>query len=175
MSSWTIWLATGLAVSGVIYAVYSVFAKKPIGLYISAVFHIVLGILSLFSISFAIGLYVLSLAIVELIAGIILNDSVIIKKTIHITNIILLVGLLALGFFCVLRIAFCSSTRSLHIRTHTYYAYLRYMGDRLLPANKTINYKKLCNYFGCFLNNSGIELLLWLLRHYVFRILLRIE
>ncbi|WP_117148951.1 hypothetical protein [Paraliobacillus zengyii] len=43
----------------------------------------------------------LVLAVLEMIVGIILNNSRIIRKVIHITNFILLVILLVLGFFSV--------------------------------------------------------------------------
>jgi hypothetical protein len=66
MISWVSWIAVGLIVAVLIYAIFSVYLKKPIGLYIAAAFHIILGILSLPSI----GLYVLGLAILEIIVGI---------------------------------------------------------------------------------------------------------
>ncbi|MYL58249.1 hypothetical protein GLW20_12105 [Virgibacillus halodenitrificans] len=99
MTSWASWIVVGLIVAVLIYGIYSVFSKKSMGLYISAVMHFVLGALSLILIDFLFGLYVLGLVILELIIGILLNDSRITRKTIHITNIILLVGLLVLGFF----------------------------------------------------------------------------
>jgi len=66
MTSWISWLYVGLMIVVLLYALFSVFLKKPIGLYIAAAFHIVLGILSLPSI----GLYVLGLAMLEIIVGI---------------------------------------------------------------------------------------------------------
>ncbi|RKQ28343.1 hypothetical protein [Oceanobacillus halophilus] len=66
MTSWVSWITVGLIVAVLIYAFFSLYLKKPIGLYIAAAFHIVLGILSLPSI----GLYVLGLAILEIIVGI---------------------------------------------------------------------------------------------------------
>ncbi|MDC3414764.1 hypothetical protein [Terrihalobacillus insolitus] len=66
MTSWVSWIAVGLMVAVLLYAIFSVFLWKPIGLYIASAFHIVLGILSLPSI----GLYVLGLAILEIIVGI---------------------------------------------------------------------------------------------------------
>ncbi|WP_373893204.1 hypothetical protein [Virgibacillus sp. CBA3643] len=69
MTSWITWLVVGLMVAVLLYAIFSVFLKKPIGLYIASAFHIVLGILSLPSI----GLYVLGLAILELIVGIVMT------------------------------------------------------------------------------------------------------
>ncbi|UFU00122.1 hypothetical protein KO561_03925 [Radiobacillus kanasensis] len=98
MTSWTVWIA-GISVVGLVYAIYSVFSKKTIGLYISAVVHFVLGVFLLFFIDFLIGICVLGLVILEIITGIMLKDSRIIRKTIHITNIMLLAGLLVVGFF----------------------------------------------------------------------------
>jgi len=46
-TDWTSYVAVGLMVAILLYEIFSVFLKKPIGLYIAAVFHIVLGILSL--------------------------------------------------------------------------------------------------------------------------------
>ncbi|MFD2762216.1 hypothetical protein [Lentibacillus juripiscarius] len=66
MASWVSWITVGLIVAVLIYAILSVYLKKPTGLYIAAAFHIVLGILSLPSI----GLYVLGFAILEVIVGI---------------------------------------------------------------------------------------------------------
>ncbi|WP_219914642.1 hypothetical protein, partial [Thalassobacillus sp. CUG 92003] len=65
----TTWIVIGIILAGVVYAIYSVIAKKPLGLYISMVIHFVLGILSLPSI----GLYVLGLALLELIIGIVMT------------------------------------------------------------------------------------------------------
>ncbi|HLS66277.1 MAG TPA: hypothetical protein VK029_04695 [Pseudogracilibacillus sp.] len=48
------------------YAIFSIYLRKPVGLFIAAILHVVLGILSLPSI----GLYILGLAALELIAGI---------------------------------------------------------------------------------------------------------
>lgn len=69
MTTWISWLSVGLMVAVLLYAIFSVFLKKPLGLYIATAFHIVLGVLSLPSI----GLYVLGLAIIELIVGIIMT------------------------------------------------------------------------------------------------------
>lgn len=69
MTSWISWAFIGLIGTVLLYAIFSVFLKKPVGLYIAAAFHIVLGILSLPSI----GLYVLGLAIIECIVGIIMT------------------------------------------------------------------------------------------------------
>lgn len=66
MTSWISWVAVGLMVAVLLYAIFSVFLRKPLGLYIAAAFHLILGILSLPSI----GLYVLGLAIFEIIVGI---------------------------------------------------------------------------------------------------------
>ncbi|HLR27016.1 MAG TPA: hypothetical protein VK112_14215 [Fodinibius sp.] len=66
MTSWISWVAVGLMVAVLLYAILSIFLKKPSGLYIATALHIVLGILSLPSI----GLFVLGLAIIELIIGI---------------------------------------------------------------------------------------------------------
>jgi len=69
MTSCFSWLYVGLMIVVLLYALFSVFLKKPIGLYIAAAFHIVLGILSLPSI----GLYVLGLAMLEIIVGIMIT------------------------------------------------------------------------------------------------------
>lgn len=69
MTSWISWLAVGLMIAVLIYAILSVYLKKPTGLFIAAAFHIALGILSLPSI----GLYVLGFAILELIVGFIMT------------------------------------------------------------------------------------------------------
>ncbi len=69
MTSWISWIAVGLVVAVLLYAVFSVLFKKPVGLFIATAFHIVLGVISLPSI----GLVVLGLAIIELIAGIIMT------------------------------------------------------------------------------------------------------
>lgn len=50
------------------YAVFSIYLKKSLGLFIAAVFHIILGFISLPSI----GLYVIGFAIIEVIIGILL-------------------------------------------------------------------------------------------------------
>ncbi|QDI90826.1 hypothetical protein EPH95_06255 [Salicibibacter halophilus] len=71
MTSWTAWLVVVLAVAGLVYAIYSVTTKKSLGLYISAVVHMILGVITLPSI----GLIILGLAILELIGGIILTLS----------------------------------------------------------------------------------------------------
>jgi len=66
MTSWISWVTVGLIVAVLLYAIFSIFLKKPVGLYIAMAFHILLGVLSLPSI----GLYVIGLAIIELIVGI---------------------------------------------------------------------------------------------------------
>lgn len=119
MTSWVAGIVVGLIAAGFIYAIYSVFAKKSIGLYISAVVHIVAGVLSLVLIDFLIGVCVLGLAFLELIIGIILNDSRITRKVIHITNIILLVGLLVLGFFWFFGLHFVPQ-QDPYLAEHTY-------------------------------------------------------
>ncbi|TRM10779.1 hypothetical protein FH966_03075 [Lentibacillus cibarius] len=68
-TDWVSYVAVGLMVAVLIYAVFSIYLKKPLGLFIAMGFHIVLGILSLPSI----GLYVLGVAIIELIIGIIMT------------------------------------------------------------------------------------------------------
>ncbi|KAB8126012.1 hypothetical protein F9U64_20995 [Gracilibacillus oryzae] len=98
MPTLIIWIVAGISWVGLGYAVYSLFAKKSTGLYISAVVHIV-GFLSVFLIDTLIGVCILGLAFLELITGIILSKSRTLRKTIHITNIILLAGLLVVGFF----------------------------------------------------------------------------
>jgi len=65
MASWTVWIVPGVFGN----AIYSLVAKKPVGLYTSALIHIVLGIWLLSSI----GLYVLGLAVLEIIAAVIMN------------------------------------------------------------------------------------------------------
>ena len=67
MTSWIFYV--GLIVAVLLYAIFSVYLKKPIGLYMATAFHIVLGILSLPSI----GLYVIGLAVLELVVGIIMS------------------------------------------------------------------------------------------------------
>jgi len=66
MTSWISWVTVGLMGAVLLYAIFSIFLKKTVGLYIATAFHILLGILSLPSI----GLYVLGLSIIELIVGI---------------------------------------------------------------------------------------------------------
>lgn len=66
MTSWVSLIVVGLIVAVLLYAIFSVLLRKPIGLYIASAFHIALGILSLPSI----GLYVLGLAIIEIFLGI---------------------------------------------------------------------------------------------------------
>ncbi len=51
-----------------IYAIFSVYLKKSLGLFIAAFFHVILGIASLPSI----GLYVIGIAIIEIIFGIVM-------------------------------------------------------------------------------------------------------
>ncbi len=65
-------------VAVLIYSVFSIYLKKTLGLYIAMAFHIVLGILSLPSI----GLYVLGLAIIELVIGIIMTVKISSKKNV---------------------------------------------------------------------------------------------
>lgn len=77
MTSWISWVAVGLMVAVLLYAIFSIFLRKPLGLYIATAFHIVLGVLSLPSI----GLYVLGLAILELIVGIIMTVKLRGKRT----------------------------------------------------------------------------------------------
>jgi len=77
MTSWISWVAVGLMMSVLFYAIFSIFLKKPLGLYIAATFHIILGLLSLPSI----GLYVLGLAVIELIIGIIMAVKLRSKQT----------------------------------------------------------------------------------------------
>lgn len=69
MTSWTTWVVAGVMIAVLLYAIFSVLLKKPIGLFIATIFHIVLGVLSLPSI----GLYVLGLAVIELTTGIIMT------------------------------------------------------------------------------------------------------
>ncbi|WP_240377933.1 hypothetical protein [Bacillus piscicola] len=68
MTSAMSWIVVGLMIAVLFYAIFSIYLKKPAGLYIAAAFHIVLGILSLPSI----GLYVFGLAVLEIITGIIM-------------------------------------------------------------------------------------------------------
>src|SRR5699024_9114067 len=65
MTSWITWVAIGVMIAVLLYAIFSVFLKKPTALYIAAICHIFLGVLSLPSS----GLYVIGLAVIELIAG----------------------------------------------------------------------------------------------------------
>ncbi|MFA1822517.1 hypothetical protein ACDX78_20535 [Virgibacillus oceani] len=69
MTSWVSWVFVGLIAAVFLYAIFSVYLKKSTGLYLAAAFHVVLGILSLPSL----GLYVLGLAILEIIVGIIMT------------------------------------------------------------------------------------------------------
>src|SRR5699024_7986307 len=69
MTSWITWVVAGVMIAVLLYAIFSVLLKKPIGLFIATIFHIVLGVLSLPSI----GLYVLGLAVIELTTGIIMT------------------------------------------------------------------------------------------------------
>lgn len=71
------WLAIALMVAVLLYAIFSVYLKKPIGLYIATGFHIILGVLSLPSI----GLFILGLALLELIVGIVMTVKYRRKKT----------------------------------------------------------------------------------------------
>lgn len=66
MTPWISWLSVGLMIAVLVYGILSVYVRKPVGMYIAAAFHIVLGILTLPSIE----LYVMGFAILELIAGI---------------------------------------------------------------------------------------------------------
>lgn len=61
-------IAISLIVLVLLYAMLSIYLKKVVGLFIAASFHIVLGIVSLPSI----GLFVLALAAIELVVGLIL-------------------------------------------------------------------------------------------------------
>lgn len=69
MGSWMSWLVVCLVVVVLLYAILSIYLKRPIGLYVAVLFHALLGILSLPSI----GLIVLGLAVLELIAGIVMS------------------------------------------------------------------------------------------------------
>lgn len=66
MGSWMSWLAVGLMIVVLLYAVLSIYLRRPIGLYIAMLFHVILGVLSLPSI----GWFILGLAALELIVGI---------------------------------------------------------------------------------------------------------
>lgn len=72
MTVWLPWLAVGLMIVVLLYAILSIILNKALGLYIAALFHIVLGILSLPSI----GLFVLGIAIIELIVGVIMTIKI---------------------------------------------------------------------------------------------------
>ncbi|GAB4074126.1 hypothetical protein GCM10028778_16290 [Barrientosiimonas marina] len=76
MTSWTPWLIAGMITAVLIYAILSIYLRRSIGLYLAAVFHVFLGILSLPSI----GLYVLGLAILELITGVTMSVKMSAKK-----------------------------------------------------------------------------------------------
>jgi len=69
MTSWISFVAVGLMIAVLFYAIFSIFLKKPLGLYIATALHIGLGILALPSI----GLYILGLAIIELIIGVLMT------------------------------------------------------------------------------------------------------
>lgn len=71
MVSSILWIFIGLMGAVLLYAILSILLKKPVGLYIAAGFHIVLGIISLPSI----GLYVIGLAIIEFIVGIVMTKK----------------------------------------------------------------------------------------------------
>ena len=77
-TDWISYVAVGLMVAVLIYAVFSIYLKNTLGLYIAMAFNIVLGILSLPSI----GLYVLGLAIIELVIGIIMTVKISSKKNV---------------------------------------------------------------------------------------------
>ncbi|MUV37874.1 hypothetical protein JNUCC1_01680 [Lentibacillus sp. JNUCC-1] len=66
MSAWMFWVIIALITVVLLYAIFSIYMKKPVGLYISAGFHVVMGALTLPSI----GLYVLGLAVIEIIVGV---------------------------------------------------------------------------------------------------------
>lgn len=67
----TTWFYMGVMIVVVAYAVFSIYLKKPLGLYIAAAFHIILGILSLPSI----GLYVFGVAIIEILVGVLMTTK----------------------------------------------------------------------------------------------------
>jgi maltodextrin utilization protein YvdJ len=69
MTSWITWIVVGLIIAVLIYAIFSIYLRKPAGLYMATAFHIVLGTLTFPSI----GLYILGLAILELIAGVVMT------------------------------------------------------------------------------------------------------
>lgn len=69
MGSWISWVMVGAMIVVLLYAMLSIFLNRSIGLYIAATFHVLLGVLSLPSF----GLYVMGLAIVELIIGIVMS------------------------------------------------------------------------------------------------------
>ena len=77
-TDWISYVAVGLMVAVLIYAVFSIYLKKTLGLYIAMAFHIVLGILWLPSI----GMYVLGLAIIELVIGNIMTVKISSKKNV---------------------------------------------------------------------------------------------
>jgi len=66
MPIWSPAFLITIAILVLLYALFSIYLKKATGLFIAAIFHIVLGILSLPSI----GLYVIGLAVIECIVGI---------------------------------------------------------------------------------------------------------
>lgn len=68
-TDWISFVAVGCIIIVFFYGLFSIYLRKPLGLFIAATFHIILGILSLPSI----GLFVLALAIIEIILGIVLT------------------------------------------------------------------------------------------------------
>lgn len=64
---WSPTFAVILMIAILVYAILSIYMKRAIGLFMAALMHVILGLLSLPSI----GIYVLIIAGVELIAGII--------------------------------------------------------------------------------------------------------
>lgn len=66
MTSLLAWITVGLMAAVLLYAIFSMFLRKPLGLYMAAAFHVVLGVLALSSI----GLYVFGLALIEIVIGI---------------------------------------------------------------------------------------------------------
>lgn len=50
-----------------VYAIFSIYVGKSLGLFIAAVFHVIIDVISLPSV----GLYVIGIAIVEIIIGVV--------------------------------------------------------------------------------------------------------
>lgn len=68
MLTWSPAFLITVTILVLLYALFSIYLRKMTGLFIAAAFHIVLGLFSLPSI----GLYVIVLAVIECIVGVVL-------------------------------------------------------------------------------------------------------